>query len=189
MSAHKLVLKCQKYDNGKHTVESCFPKTFSSIKKLFDLLKDCEDDNECDVHSPGFERSFLLAIIEADVALDADINDYLTTVLKIPTTVTFNKKTGLLETNKKERAELIENKEFAEYYHKYNMVIEEINHLLLLKDEEAKNIPITKLREMLENYLEIAIAFCVYISSVDGIKEYFELGCKNLKSLKRIKTE
>lgn len=188
MSANKLVTKCKKYDNGNHTVESCFPKTMSNIKKLFDLLRDCEDDNECDIQSPGFGRSFLLAIIEADIALDSDINDYLTNVLKIPLEISQNPTTGFLEMNTKKRAASIVNKEFAEYYTKYIDLLDEINSLLLLKDDQVKDIPIHKLREILENYLEIAIAFCVYVNSVDGIKEHFELGCKNLKSLKRIKT-
>jgi hypothetical protein len=189
MSAHKLVAKCQKYDNGKQTVETCLPKTMSNIKKLFQLLLDCEDDNECDVHSPGFERSFLFAISEADVALDSDINDYLTNVLNLPIEIIQNPITKFLETNSKKRAESITDKEFAEYYKKYRNVIEEINQLLLLKDEKVKDVPISKLREILENYLESVIAFCVYINSIDDIKDHFKLGCKNLKSLKKIKTK
>jgi hypothetical protein len=189
MSAHKFITKCQKYDNGKHTVETCLPKTMSNIKKLFQLLLDCEDDNECDVQSPGFERSFLMAIIEADVALDSDINDYLTNVLHLPIEIHQNPVTHFLETNSKKRAQSILDKEFAEYYQNYLNVMEEIDQLLLLKDREVKDIPISKLREILEKYLEVVIAFCVYINSNDDIKKHFQLGCKNLKSLKKIKTK
>jgi hypothetical protein len=187
MSANKLITKCKKYDNGTHSIESCFPKTMSNIKKLFDLLKDCEDDNECDVNSPGFYRSFLLAIIETDVVLDSDIEDYLTKILNLPFEMKSNETTGFLEINNKKRLDGIVDKEFAEYYKKYLTIMSSINEYLMLSDEKVKVLPINKLRELLEEYLEIVIAFCTYINSVDGIKEHFTLGCKKLKSLKKIK--
>jgi len=184
--AEKLVVKCIKYDKGQHTVESCFPKTMSNIKKLFEILKDCEDDNECDVQSPGFDRSFLLAILESDVALNSDLDDYLTNILKLPLEVQQNKETGYIETNTKKRVDGIIDKQFGEYYLKYHNVLDKINDYLLLEDDEVKKLSITELRNVLEDYLEVVIAFCVYVNSVDEIKENFKLGCKNLNQLKKL---
>jgi hypothetical protein len=184
--AEKLVKKCIKYDKGQHTVESCFPKTMSSIKKLFEILKDCEDDNECDVESAGFDRSFLLAILESDVALNSDLDDYLTNILNLPLEVQQNKETGYLETNTKKRVDGMIDKQFAEYYLKYHNILDKINDYLLLDDAEVKKLSIAELRNVLEEYLEVVIAFCLYVNSVDEIKENFKLGCKNLNKLKKL---
>jgi hypothetical protein len=181
MSVQGIISKCQKYDMGAHSVESCIPRTMSNIKKLYKMINECEKSGVCDVQSPGFVRSFLLGILESNTNLSSDIDTYLTDILHIPYESRQNPETGFFETDTSKRADKIDDKEFSEYYRSYDIIINKIDQMLLLPDNKVIDIHVSELKKLLEDYLEVAIAFCVYVSKLEDVEMNFRVGCKDLK--------
>lgn len=185
MSLKNIIAKCHKYDEGAQTVESCLPKTMTRVKKLYQIIKECDMTGLCNDHGPGFARSFLLGILESNTALSSDIDTYITDVLHVPYESRTNPETGFFETDIEKRIDKIDNKEFAEYYRNYHKIIDLVNKLLLQSDTEMEKISISDLKKVLDDYLEVAIAFCVYVSELEDVEMHFRTGCNDLKKKPR----
>jgi hypothetical protein len=179
-----IIANCEDYDKTPKEVESCFPKSISHIKKLYGLLRECDEKGLCDKHGAGFIKSFFLAIEEANTGFESDLDEYMMEVKKIAYQSVLNPKTYLLESKIKNPKDL-EDKQLLKLYNEYYDAINNLQEYMFLNQEKMTALDRDTIETVLDRFAEAALALCVYVSSQPDAEGRFKRDCSEFKASRK----
>lgn len=177
--------KCGKYDQIASAVESCFPKSISQIKRLYGLLRQCEEEGLCNKHGAGFAKSFFLAIEEANVRFEADLDKYIEKVKHIEADFKLDPVTYDLVPDIAATERLFKDKELFMHYSHYYEVIDKMQKMMVMKKEQLSNLSLDAMENMLDEFADAALALCVYVSKQPDAEGIFKRDCSQFKNKRK----
>ena len=182
----KILKSCQTYDLTPQEVESCFPKSISHIKRLYGLLRKCNDNDICNGHGAGFTKSFLLAIEEANTRFESDLDEYLTEIKKIKSIIYHDDDDNSVSSIDYDGMEkLFQDKQLYKLYVNYYKTIDKMQAIMILDDKNLSNVPINALENMLNEFTDAALSLCLYLNSQDDAKDLFKGNCSEFKTKRK----